>query len=181
MTGVVTLRQAEPGSLAIPGMPLLTVEETGRYRLEVPVEESKIVQVKPGQKVEVVVNALTENKLQGTVGEIQPGADPASRTYLVKINLPVLEKLMTGMYGEALFEAGSRPGFWLNGSSVVKQGQLEGVFVVDKESRARLRLLKLGEVAAREVEVLSGLEAGESYVVEGMAALKDGSRVEVLR
>jgi RND family efflux transporter MFP subunit len=181
LNGVVAMRQAEPGSLAVPGMPLLTVEETGRYRLEVPVEESRINQIKPGQKVRVLVNSAAEGTLQGTVGEIQPGADPASRTYLVKINLPALEKVKTGMYGEALFETGNRQGLWLSGSSVVKQGQLEGVFVVDMENHARLRLLKLGEVAANEVEVLSGLEAGESYVVEGMVAVKDGSRVEVLR
>jgi RND family efflux transporter MFP subunit len=181
LNGVVVQRQAEPGSLAVPGMPLLVVEETGRFRLEVAVEESRIQMVKLGQKIPVKVAAAQSDSFLGIVGEIQPAGDPASRTYLVKINLPAISAIRSGMYGEASFEDGSRRGIWAPPRSVVRQGQLEGVFVVDAENRARLRLLKLGEESADGIEVLAGLEAGERLVVEGTAGLKDGSPVEVAR
>ncbi len=179
LNGVVVQRQAEPGSMAMPGMPLLVVEESGRFRLEAAVEESRIQAVKLGQRVPVKVSAAGADPLAGTVGEIQPGGDPASRTYLVKINLPIVRELRSGMYGEASFENGVSRGVWIPAQSVVRQGQLEGVFVVDAENHAHLRLLKLGDGTASEMEVLTGLEPGERLVVEGIAGLKDGSRVEV--
>jgi len=181
LNGDVSLRQAEPGSLAVPGVPLLTVEEIGRFRLEVPVEESRIARIRLGEEVRVKIDSVGREGISGVVGEIQPSADTASRTYLVKINLPALPGLRAGMYGEASFLAGTRQGIWLNPRSVVRQGQLEGVYVVDKENTARLRLLRLGESSADGVEVLSGLQDGERYVTEGPPELKDGSRVEVVR
>ncbi len=180
LNGVVSQRQSEPGSLALPGMPLLTVEETGRYRLEVPVEERRIGKVKVGQAVTLQIPALGSSELKGKISEIQPWADPASRSYLVKISLPARSELRGGMYGEALFEIGSRKGIWIQPQSVVRQGQLEGAYVLGKENVARLRLLKLGETRDAGVEVLSGLEGGEVYVVQGMEGLRDGSRLEVL-
>ncbi len=179
--GVVAQRQAEPGSLAIPGIPLLTVEDSGRYRLEVPVEEGQISRIRLGKSVPVRVDAISYPGMQGVVSEIQPSADPASRTYLVKVNLPPSSDLRSGMYGEAYFEVGASSRMWLPRQSIVREGQLEGVFVVDKSHVARLRLLKLGEVSPSAVEVLAGLDNGETVVVEGMKTLQDGSKVEVIR
>jgi len=70
---------------------------------------------------------------------------------------------------------------WLPKGCVIREGQLEGVYVVDKDSVARLRLLKLGETTPEAVEVLAGLESGERYVVEGMNTVRDGGKVEVVR
>jgi hypothetical protein len=60
------------------------------------------------------------------------------------------------------------------------QGQLEGVYL-DKDNRIRLRLVKLGEVTGRGVEVLSGLEGGETYVTPLSLELCDGCLVEASR
>jgi RND family efflux transporter MFP subunit len=180
LNGIVTQRLAEPGSLAVPGMPLLTVEETGRYRLEVPIEESRVSQIKLGQIVLVQIEALKLESLRGTVSEIQPSADPASRTYLAKISLPAHSQLRTGMYGEALFEGRPRQGIWIHPESVVRQGQLEGVYVIERGNVLRLRLIKLGETTPLGVEVLSGLEGGETYVTRDIQSLQEGNRVEVL-
>jgi RND family efflux transporter MFP subunit len=177
--GVVSQRQAEPGSLAVPGMHLLTVEETNRYRLEVPIDESQIPWVKIGETVSLEIESLGPSSQKGRVSEILPSADPSSRTYLVKIDLPRHPRLRSGMYGQALFVTGSRQGIWIRPQSIIRQGQLEGVYVLEKSGIARLRLLKLGEVTDGGIEVLSGLEGGEAYVVEAEKGLHDGSRVEV--
>jgi multidrug efflux pump subunit AcrA (membrane-fusion protein) len=179
MDGVVVQRLAEPGSLAVPGMPLLIEEDVGHYRLEVPVEESQINKVKVGESVPLRIDALSLPEFEGTVTEIQPSADPASRTYLVKITLPIRAGLRSGMYGEAYLPAGTTSGIWLPKPSIVREGQLEGVYVIDKDNVARLRLLKLGQASADTVEILAGLDGGEMVIVEGTNRVQDGSKVEV--
>ncbi|HEU0005097.1 MAG TPA: efflux RND transporter periplasmic adaptor subunit, partial [Terriglobia bacterium] len=163
--GVITQKHADPGSLAVPGVPVLTVEETGRYRLEVPVEESRVSAIKPGQKLEVRVAAAGHQPIPGVVREIEASADPASRTYLVKVELPLRSVLRSGMYGEALLPGGPSDAIWIESRSIVRQGQIEGVYVVEGSNVARLRLLKLGSVSGNQVEVLSGLTHAESYVL----------------
>ena len=177
---VITQKHADPGSLAVPGVPVLTVEETGRYRLEVPVEESRVSTIKPGQKLEVRVAAAGDEPIPGVVREIEASADPASRTYLVKVELPLRSLLRSGMYGEALLPGGPSDAIWIESRSIVRQGQIEGVYVVEGNNVARLRLLKLGSVSGNQVEVLSGLAHAESYVLAPVPELKDGVRVEVV-
>jgi RND family efflux transporter MFP subunit len=160
-------------------MPLLIEEDIGHYRLEVPVEEGQVNKVKVGESVPLRIDALASPEIEGTVTEIQPSADPASRTYLVKITLPIRAGLRSGMYGEAYFPAGTTSGIWLPKPSIVREGQLEGVYVIDKDNIARLRLLKLGQESADTVEILAGLDSGERVVVEGTSRVQDGSKVEV--
>jgi RND family efflux transporter MFP subunit len=178
--GIVTQRLAEPGSLAVPGMPLLIVEETDRYRLEVPIQESRVSQIKSGQKVLIRIEALGLENSRASVSEIQPAADAASRTYLAKIDLPPHSQLRSGMYGEAFVEGRARQGIWISPESVVRHGQLEGVYVIEKGNILRLRLIKLGETTPLGLEVLSGLEGGETYVSRNIQRLQEGDRVEIL-
>jgi RND family efflux transporter MFP subunit len=178
--GVITQKHFDPGSLALPGAPVVTVEETGRYRLEVPIEESHARSLRFGQKLNVRIGASADVPVQGVVREIEPVADPASRTFLVKIDLLARSELRSGMYGEAVLPGGSSETIWIESRGVVHQGQIEGVYVVDRDQIARLRLVKLGTVSGNQVEVLSGLQNTESYVVAPGPELKDGVRVEVI-
>jgi RND family efflux transporter MFP subunit len=177
--GVITEKHFDTGSLALPGVPVVTVEETGRYRLEVPIEESRSSSLRLGQKLEVRI-ARRDLPMQGVVREIEPVADPASRTYLVKLELAARSELRSGTYGEALVPAGSSDAIWIETRGVVRQGQIEGVYVVERNNVAMLRLLKLGALSGNQVEVLSGLENAETYVLEPGPELKDGVRVEVI-
>ncbi|MEW5974822.1 MAG: efflux RND transporter periplasmic adaptor subunit [Acidobacteriota bacterium] len=178
--GVVTLKQMDVGSLAVPGMPLLTVEETSRYRLEVPIEESRLAATRVGQKVQVRVAAIKEEPMEGTIREIEAAADPASRTYLVKIDLPTKGLFRSGMYGEAWFPGETVEGIWIQNRGVVRRGQIDGAYVVEEGQVARLRLLKLGAATGSEVEVQAGLQGGERYVLAPSRELEDGSQVEVV-
>lgn len=62
---------------------------------------------------------------------------------------------------------------------VVTRGQLTGLYLVDTESIANFRLIRLGKTFGDSVEVLSGLEEGDRYVLEPTQKLQDGARVEV--
>jgi multidrug efflux pump subunit AcrA (membrane-fusion protein) len=96
--GVVTAKSVETGTLASPGVPLLTVEQEGGYRLEVSVEESRISAIRLGQRATVSIEAL-DRKLDARVSEIVPSVDASSRSYVVKLDLPLLAQLRSGMFG----------------------------------------------------------------------------------
>jgi RND family efflux transporter MFP subunit len=175
--GRVTARHAEPGSLASPGMPLLELEQEGRYRLEAAVPESALGSVRAGQTVRVRFDSPPAS-VSGRVDEIVPEIDAASRSFLVKISLPAGGNLRSGLFGRALFDLGTRGVLAVPRAAVREQGQLRSVFVVE-DGVARARLVRLGATAEQEAEVLSGLTAGERVIVPVPAGLSDGRPVEV--
>ncbi len=176
-TGTVTARMVEPGNLAAPGVPLLTVERAGAYRLEAQVEESRIAHVHLGEKVEVELEAL-DRTVSARVSEIVPAVDAASRAFLVKINLPPLPHLRSGLFGRARFTFGARQVVVVPEQAVMSRGQVRSVFVIEK-GHARRRLVSLGRHSGGQVEVLSGLTAGDKVVAPVPVTLADGAAVEV--
>ena len=175
-TGVVVDRRVEPGDLAMPGQPLLVLDDPRAYRLEAEVGESAVGRVRVGQRVPVVLDSLGRT-LEGRVVEIIPASDPSSRTVTVKLDLPVDPGLRSGLFGRARFPAGERQVLVVPSSALVERGQLTAVYVVDDQAIARLRLVTAGGRHADRVEILSGLDAGERVVVEGASRVSDGSRV----
>jgi RND family efflux transporter MFP subunit len=175
-SGMVTARSAEPGNLAAPGAPLLTIEREGAYRFEALVDESKVSFVKAGEKVDVALEAL-DRRLSVQVSDIVPAVDAASRAYTVKIDLPAFANLRSGMFGRAWFPMGTRRVVAIPPEAVVERGQLQCVFVIDN-GIARNRLITTGKRQPNLVEVLSGLSEGEKVVSPIPAELVDGARVE---
>jgi RND family efflux transporter MFP subunit len=175
--GVVIARTVEPGNLATPGAPLLTIEQDGLYRLEVSVDESKLASVRVGQAVEVEIDA-SGGRLNARASEIVPSVDAASRTYVVKVDLPATPRLRTGMFGRAIFPLGMQKVMAVPLAALVERGQLQSIFVVE-DGVAHTRLVTTGRRGSNAVEVLSGLNAGEKVVVPVPSGLQDGARVEV--
>ncbi len=175
--GLVVGRSVEVGNLAAPGTVLLTLEEE-HYRLEATVQESDLARVRVGDTAAVTLDAVGRT-LAGRVVEIVPAADPMSRTFLVKVELPPTPGLKSGFYGRARFGARSRAALTVPQSAVTERGQLEAVFVVDGGQTAALRLVKTGKRLGDRVEILSGLADGERVVVRGAERLADGQPVTV--
>jgi RND family efflux transporter MFP subunit len=161
---LITERHADPGTQAAPGMVLLTLEDTRRFRLEASVGESKIGVLRRGIATQVTIDALGDSLLAGRVSQILPAADPASRSFLVKVDLPPDARMRSGLYGRARFIEGERKALRIPRTAVVERGQLKAAYVVGEDHVARLRYLTLGKRSGEQVEVLSGLEAGERIV-----------------
>ncbi|MGB6947220.1 MAG: efflux RND transporter periplasmic adaptor subunit [Bryobacteraceae bacterium] len=178
--GIVTAKSVDPGNLATPGAPLLTIERDG-YQLEASVEESKLGVIRAGQPVSVTLDGIDRNidrTLDARVSEIVPAVDTASRAYTVKIDLPPEPGLRSGIFGRARFQLGGRSVLAIPFAAVTERGQLQSVFV-DENGFARTRLITLGDKAKDRVEVLSGLTAGEKVIFPVPQDLADGARVEV--
>jgi RND family efflux transporter MFP subunit len=163
-TGIVTEKKVDAGSLASPGMPIFTMEDTRAYRLEVTVDESDIALVHVGQAASVTIDAREDAQLHGKVVQIVPAADPASRSFLVKVDLPAETRLRSGLFGRTRFPRGERSALLIPRTSLVERGQLQGVYVLDANQIAWLRYVTLGQSTGEQVEVLSGLQDGEKLV-----------------
>jgi membrane fusion protein, multidrug efflux system len=177
--GVVTQKKADSGTLASPGMPIFTVEDVRRYRLEATVNENDLRYVRTGQQVPVAIDAIDNAGLNGTVVQIVPAADSASRTFLVKIDLPTDTRLRSGLFGRVQFSRGDRQALMIPRSAVVERGQLQGIYVLDQNKVASLRYVTLGKASGAEFEVLAGLQDGERFVVKPGAVDLNGKRIEV--
>jgi len=175
---LVTEKRADVGTLASPGMAIFTVEDLRRYRLEATVNETDLRYVRQGQQVSVLIDALGDRELKGKVVEIVPAADPASRSFLVKVELPLDQALRSGLFGRAQFARGQRSALLIPRSAVVERGQLQGIYVVDPNRVAGLRYITLGKPSAAQVEVLAGLQAGETLIADPGSRELSGKKIE---
>jgi RND family efflux transporter MFP subunit len=176
--GDVTEKMVEPGNMASPGVPLLRLEDTSRFRLEVRVDESRAAEIRNGANVPVFLGTAAD-AVSGTVVEVSRAVAADVRAFVVKIALPDVPGLRSGEFGKARFRASPRQALTIPASAVVRQGQLTSVFVVD-DGRARLRLVNVSaSMNVRESEVLAGLTASELVILSPPSGLVDGRRVRV--
>jgi RND family efflux transporter MFP subunit len=177
--GVVSRRLAEVGDLAAPGKPLLEIEDRGELRFEADVPEALIGMVNAGDKIEVAIPTIRQS-FPATVAEVSPTADAASRTFLVKLDLPASPELRAGQFGRAAVPVGEAKSLRVPAAAIVKRGQMEIVFV-DDAGKARLRLVRTGKPFPDGVEILSGLSEGDAVILTNPAALVDGQTLEAAK
>jgi RND family efflux transporter MFP subunit len=175
--GIVTEKSVDPGNMASPGTPLVTVEDDRAFRLEVRLDESRAAFVHAGDEVRVRFDGASD--AAGRVAVVERMLDPGSHDFLVKIDLPPGTTLRSGMYGRAAFRGAPRTGLAVPEAAIVRRGQLFSVFVVDADNHARLRLVNASEPADGRVEIRAGVQAGERVVLSPPPALVDGSPVAV--
>lgn len=176
--GIVTQKNVDVGTMAAPGMPLIIVEDTHRYRLEASVGEAAAGGVKVGDEVLVSLAALGIPPAKAKISEVVPAADPMTRTSLVKIDLPTNPTLRSGLYGTAHIPRGTKVGMFLPSGVVLQRGELEYVWVMNSDGMAQMRLVKNIPASDGKIEIVSGLMAGERVVVEGADRVVDGAKLQ---
>ena len=179
--GIVTTKPADLGQMAAPGTHLLSVEDESLYRLEALVEESRSGRIHLGASVSVSIDALGHNPMSGQVSEIVPALDPASRSYIIKIDLRAPDSstfFRSGLFGKARFNTGTKQVLTVPVQSILERGQLTFVYVVDSAKTAHMRLIQTGKPYGDRVEILSGLSEGDLVILEPPSAVKDGAAVE---
>ncbi len=171
--GIVLERKAEPGTFASPGMPVVILERAGDYRLEVPVEESLLKGLKPGQRVTVELDSTRELP----ISEILPSLNAQTRTATVRINLPI-PGLRTGMSGRIHLPGEERDAITVPATAIRSNGQLQTVFIANA-NRARAVMVTVGDARDGRVEILSGLDAKDLLILTPPTTLTDGAPIEV--
>ncbi len=174
-SGVVTGKKIDAGSMALPGMQLLTVEDTSAFLVEAVTDEKLSTTLKPGTSVNVIIDALGRD-IKGRVSEVVPAIDPSTRTFLVKIAVSG-DGLKTGMYAKVKFPNGERQLLTVPSASIVEKGQLTGVYSVDAKGVISYRLVRTGRHYGDGIEILSGLNAGDRVIISGADKAVDGGVV----
>ena len=181
--GLVTERLTDPGNLAAPGVPLLRIESDGARQVVVRVDEARAAYVNAGDRVSVSIDTAAEHAaddkgLEGVVAEVARAVGADQRAFTVKVSLPPTVTARSGSFARVVFRGAPRRALLVPAHAIQRQGQVLSVYVV-QDGVARLRLIRVGTSSPEGVEVLAGLEAGESIVVSPLAGLADGASVKV--
>jgi RND family efflux transporter MFP subunit len=176
--GVMVDKLVEIGDLAVPGTPLVKIERTGDYRVDLELPESHILSIRIGDTVAVRVPGLIEQPLDGIVATIVPAADTKSRSFLVKVRLSDAANLRSGVFARVAVPIGTGRLILVPHSAVVHEGQLTGIYIVDSDQIARFRLIRTGKSLGNTIEVLSGLQEGARFVIAPPPGFSDGTKVE---
>jgi RND family efflux transporter MFP subunit len=171
--GVVTEKLIEPGNMATPGQPLLRVEDTRSFRVDLRVDESRASRLTLGLAVDVTVDdEPAQQRIAGIVTEVSRAVNADERASLVKVALTdVPPTLRSGAFARVRIPGPTRRALTVPAEAIVTQGQVTSVFVVE-DGVARLRLVRL-----RDREVLAGLSEGDVVIVAPPPGLADGRAV----
>jgi RND family efflux transporter MFP subunit len=180
--GLVTERLVDPGNLAAPGVPLLHLESDGARQVIVRVDEARAAYVHSGDRVSVLIDAdvgpAGANGLEGVVAEVARAIGADARAFTVKVAVPAAVTARSGSFARVVFRGAPRRALLVPAEAVQRHGQVSSVYVV-QDGVARLRLIQTGASASDGIEVLAGLEAGESIVISALTRLTDGAAVAI--
>lgn len=170
--GVVARKLADVGDLASPGRGLLELEDPASLRFEADVPLALAGRVAIGDRFPVSTgNGGTS--VEAVVGEIEPTADPVSRTFRVKLDLPAGGGWRAGTFGRVSIPGEESTLLTVPAEALVVRGQMEYVFVVS-DGKAHLRIVRSGKRVGGEVQILAGLEPGEMVVTRGGGKVGEG-------
>lgn len=186
MSGIITEKWIQNGDLASPGKPLLSIESGSKFQAEAMVPESKIAQISKGDPVKVLIKS-TGQEISGHISEYSHSAKNTGGQFLTKIDLDKKDlsriKLFSGMYATVQLPdskaAADTQQISVHKNAIVRQGQLTGLYTLGDGNTALLRWVRLGKSYGNQVEVLSGLTLGESYIVEKDGRLTDGVKIQI--
>lgn len=180
--GTITSKNVEAGNMANPGMPLISIETPGSFEVMAMVPESEISEIKKGNTVDVLVKSINQT-IKGKVTEVSTSAKNTGGQYLVKVDLDKTEAtILSGMFTTVQFpiERKAKSAMVLiPNEAIVTNGQLSGVYTVSQSNTAMLRWLRLGRTFGDQVEVLSGLNADEAYIVSTEGKLFNGAKISI--
>lgn len=190
ITGIVTEKVTEPGNLLQPGNEVIKIADLSRIKVIVQVSELELGKIQVGQSVQVRLDAFPEQNIMGRVARISPIADPTARLIPVEVVIPNSGRnIGSGLLARVNFTTQTPQRIVvsetaINGKARETQAEINNgkIFIVqeeDSQAKVKERSVTLGKKADDKVEVLSGLQPGERYVVRSSKPLKDGETVKL--
>ena len=183
ITGYVSARNFDTGDMFAMSAPIFTVQQVTPVKILVGISESEYTLVKKGDAVTLTVDAFPDRVFSGKVERIYPTIDAATRTFKAQVVVSNTDRVLRpGMYARVTVNFGTRHSVMVPDQALVKQ---EGtgtrfIYVLNADGTVRYLPVQAGRHMGTEYEIVSGLEDGDTVVVKGQSALKDGVKVNVL-
>lgn len=181
INGIVNKRFIEPGAVVSPGTQLFEIVDVSKLKLNVTVSEAQVANLQTGDEVTVKASVYPDIDFKGRISFIAPKADN-SLNFPIEIEIEKNEgnKIKAGMYGTAIFNFEKvQPVILVPRTAFVGSVNSNQLFVL-KDSLASLRNVVAGRIIGEKVEVLQGLQEGETIITSGQINLSDGSKVKAL-
>jgi HlyD family secretion protein len=178
VNGYVSKRAVDPGAFVSQNAPVVDVVDISTVRLVANVVEKDLKELQTGNSTRVEVDAFPGEAFMGRIARVSPVLDPATRTAPIEIEIPnPTARLKPGMYARVSVTTSTRKeALVVPATAVVDLGGRRGVFTPLNES-AVFRALDLGTEQNDIVEVLGGLDVGDTVITTGSSALRDGDRI----
>jgi membrane fusion protein (multidrug efflux system) len=179
--GVAGLRQVSPGASVKAGQDIARLEGIGTLKLDFRVPEVYLGRIRTRQEVLVRVDAFASEQFHGEIYAIEPAVDEQTRTVMLRARVPNPgARLKPGMFSRVALVLETRENaLVVPEQALVPQGASRFVYRY-ADGKAALTKIELGLRRPGEVEIKSGLSAGDTIVVDGQLRLKDGAAVTVL-
>ena len=172
--GVIVEKLADPGDLAVPGKPLLVLEDERTLEVQSYVPDELYPALKLGEHIPF---STDDHAYTGVLQSKVEAADAQTHTHLIRIAIPAGSGLMSGRYVRVSIPTGQGPVVRIPAAALAERAGITGVFVVDAGGLAHFRLVHTGAAVGGTVEVQSGLASGERIVLEPGAAVDNGTRI----
>jgi membrane fusion protein (multidrug efflux system) len=179
--GVVGIRSVSVGDYVRDGADLVNIEDIAQLKVDFRLPERYLTQLRTGQAVEVVADALPGSRYRGTIDAINPRIDASGRSLEVRARLANSDgRLRPGMFARVRVIVGERPAaLMVPEEAIVPLGDDFFVYTVADGKAKRVRV-KLGVRRDAMVELLEGVKAGDLVVTAGMRVSRDGQPVRVV-
>jgi HlyD family secretion protein len=176
--GLILNRSAHLGDVASSGARLFQLVRDERYELQAQVPETDLRDIEPGQTVQVSSDADPTLTLTGKVRIVSPAVDQASRQGTVRIDLDAHPKLRVGMFVRGRIALGEVQMIAVPAAAVLNREGASSVFVLEGDV-VRARRVEPAVHSGVWLGLRTGLQPGDSVVIEGAGYLKDGDRVRI--
>jgi membrane fusion protein (multidrug efflux system) len=181
--GILGFRRVSVGSFVRPGDTVARLIDDSEMNLEFSVPSTFLRSLKPGTQITARTDDLPGTSFGGKITTIDNAIDPVTRSIKVRATLPNPEQiLISGMFMEIILTADPRSSLSIPEEAVQPVGPKTFVFAVEEVDgvlAAKRKEVKLGALDKGFIEVLSGLNASERVITEGVIRVRDGAEIKI--
>lgn len=179
--GIITQKHIKQGNMANPGMPLLAIENAENLQVTTLISETDIYKIAKDSKATIFVKSSNQI-LKGKVSSISSSSKNSGGQFSVKIDLESTNKnILSGMYTNIEIDTkiATTQSVIVPKSAIITRGQLSGIYTISSSNTAILRWLRLGKSFDDKIEVLSGLNSNEKYIISSKGKLYNGASISI--
>lgn len=180
--GIVARKFVSAGDMAAPGHPLVAVADPSSIKITANVPEKWIGQIKEGEEINVTVASAGIHNVGATLDAVSDAGDPMSRQFAIEARITDSEiagQLKTGMFAQISMNLDESETLFIPKTALVERGQLTGVYTLNDDNKAVLRWVRTGQTSGENIEILTGLKAGEQYVTVADQSIRQGQLLSI--